>query len=116
MIRPTRSWILTAITLLATVQGCSSNDNPLLEEAAWQYGLAYCDKLTECVGQDKFDKMYPEGIEDCAARTFKIYGTTERSICPQSHWDTCADDLRASTCHTGEAGIRPLIPDSCPCP
>ena len=109
---------LLAIAILVGPLGCGaldSSDHPTLIEVAEQYGLAYCKKLRVCMGAD-FDLSYPGGVEDCAMRTFRIYGTSERSICPQERWDTCTTDLQSvqNTCVKSESGtMRPKLPDSC---
>ena len=108
--------IAAIVTLLALV-GCVNEDNPLLEDVAKQYGISYCMKLSQCMGEKSFDEVYPDGYEECASRTYKIYGTDERSVCSQEQWDECSKDMESGgkdTCIKTDAGVlRPKIPESC---
>jgi len=106
-----------AIALLLAPLGCGGDDsNPPLADVAKQYGASYCKKLAECMGNDAFELAYPGGRQDCATRSYRIYGTTERSICSQEWWDTCSKDLEASTCILSSTDLpRPKIPDTCLC-
>jgi len=109
-----RSSLMAFLTFAAVLPCCSSNDNPLLTDVATQYGEAYCVKLEDCMGTEDFELAYPGGQEDCAARTFSIHGTSEKSTCTQEEWDKCTKDLEEGTCTTSDAGaVRPTIPDSC---
>jgi len=101
------------LPIAAVACACSSNDNPQLTDVAKQYGAAYCVKLEECMGSADFEAAYPGGQDDCAAQTFSIHGTNERSICTQEKWDECTEDLEDSTCVESDAGVRPKVPDSC---
>ena len=108
-----RSTLLASVAFAAVLPCCSSNENPQLTDVASQYGESYCIKLEECMGTTDFELAYPGGQEDCAARTFSIHGTSEKSICTQEEWDECTKDLEDSTCVESDAGVRPKIPDSC---
>ena len=91
------------ILMVGVLSGCALEEHMTGEEAARQFGEAYCKRAAECY-PELFGMAYPTGgVEQCVTERFVAPLGDKKSspeACSKEQVDRCIQDAKTMTCTT----------------